>query len=133
MDHNSPTTPTAPPETPPEAPPQETPQAEAQEPQAETREEPCTDGRDERGRFVVGNPGGPGNPFARRVAELRRELLDFLDPQRLRDLVAKLYGMAMDGDLAAAKLVLAYALGKPGNWSDPDRLDLHEWDIQKGT
>ena len=108
MDHNSPTTPTAPPETP----PQDTPRAEAQGPQdqAQAREEPRADGRDERGRFVVGNPGGPGNPFARRVAELRRELLDFLEPQRLRDLTAKLYGMAMDGNLAAAKLVLAYAL-----------------------
>ena len=28
-------------------------------------------GRDARGRFAPGNAGGPGNPFARRVAELR--------------------------------------------------------------
>src|SRR5438067_2077329 len=32
--------------------------------------------RDADGRFVKGNRGGPGNPFARRVAELRRELLE---------------------------------------------------------
>jgi hypothetical protein len=32
-------------------------------------------GRDAKGRFAPGNAGGPGNPFARRTAELRREFL----------------------------------------------------------
>src|SRR5207248_10793741 len=36
------------------------------------------EGRDARGRFAPGNPGGPGNPFARRVAELRTALLDMV-------------------------------------------------------
>jgi hypothetical protein len=31
-----------------------------------------SNGRDERGRFAVGNPGGPGNPFAKRAAALRK-------------------------------------------------------------
>src|SRR5439155_3124311 len=35
-------------------------------------------GRDANGRFVKGNPGGPGNPFARKVATLRRALIDFV-------------------------------------------------------
>ena len=30
-----------------------------------------TNGHDADGRFAPGNAGGPGNPFARRVAELR--------------------------------------------------------------
>ena len=29
-------------------------------------------GRDKQGRFAVGNKGGPGNPYARRVAQMRR-------------------------------------------------------------
>ncbi len=29
-------------------------------------------GRDKQGRFAVGNKGGPGNPCARRVAQMRR-------------------------------------------------------------
>lgn len=32
--------------------------------------------RDARGRFVTGNPGGPGNPHARRTQELRSALSD---------------------------------------------------------
>ena len=28
-------------------------------------------GRDEKGRFAAGNPGGPGNPNARKVAAIR--------------------------------------------------------------
>ena len=41
------------------------------------------DGRDTRGRFVRGNAGGPGNPFARQVAAMRQEFMkaanDFVD------------------------------------------------------
>ena len=33
-------------------------------------------GRDVHGRFTKANPGGPGNPFARKVAALRKALLD---------------------------------------------------------
>lgn len=31
------------------------------------------------GRFTTGNPGGPGNPYARRVAAMRTQLLDAVD------------------------------------------------------
>ena len=34
--------------------------------------------RDANGRFVKGNPGGPGNPFARKVAVLRTALINFV-------------------------------------------------------
>jgi len=37
----------------------------------DTPSDPFIDGRDARGRFTKGNPGGPGNPHARRVAALR--------------------------------------------------------------
>src|SRR5437660_2256427 len=34
--------------------------------------------RDALGRFTKGNPGGPGNPFARKVAALRMALINFV-------------------------------------------------------
>jgi hypothetical protein len=35
--------------------------------------------------------------------------------------------LALAGDVQAAKLVLAYAIGKPAAAADPDRLDVEEW------
>ena len=32
-------------------------------------------GRDARGRFTAGNPGGPGNPFAAEVGKRRARLM----------------------------------------------------------
>jgi hypothetical protein len=39
--------------------------------------------------------------------------------------------MARGGDLAAIKLYLHYAAGKPNREVDPDRAELHEWELQK--
>lgn len=36
--------------------------------------------RETNGRFPKGNPGGPGNPHARKVALLRAALLDRVPP-----------------------------------------------------
>ncbi len=56
-------------------------------------------------------------------------LLDGLTPERMQALGAKLYDLALAGDLAAAKLLLTYAIGKPPDAVDADRLDLDEWRI----
>ena len=37
-----------------------------------------TNGHDAKGRFTRGNPGGPGNPYARQVAALRKVILNRL-------------------------------------------------------
>ncbi len=71
------------------------------------------DGRDARGRFTTGNPGGPGNPYARRVAELRSALLDAVTPEDVAALARALLAQAKGGDVAAARLVLSYAVGRP--------------------
>jgi hypothetical protein len=84
---------------------------------------PALWGRDGRGRFAPGNAGGPGNPFGKKTAALRKAFLDALSPERIRDLADRLYGQAVAGDLAAAKLVLAYAVGRPDPAPDPDRVD----------
>ena len=81
-----------------------------------------------RGRFAPGNGGGPGNPYARQVAALRKALLEVVTPEALAQVARALLDKAKDGDIAAAKLLLSYALGKAPPAHDPDRLDKHEWE-----
>ena len=88
-------------------------------------------GRDHRGRFAAGNNGGAGNPFARQVAALRRTLLEAVTPEKLTAIINALVAKAEAGDVPAAKLVLSYTVGRPAAAPDPDRDDLHEWQIFK--
>jgi hypothetical protein len=44
-------------------------------------------GREANGRFAAGNPGGPGNPYARKVAELRKEMVNFVSVEDLMHIV----------------------------------------------
>ncbi len=106
--------------------PDEAPRPDAA-PTAESSTSPS--GRDHRGRFMRGNPGGPGNPFARRVAALRVALLRPVGEEQMAALADRLLTMALGGDLVAAKLVLSYCVGKPGPSVDPDSLDRHEWEL----
>ncbi len=94
-----------------------------------TPEKPAETGRDARGRFLPGNPGGPGNPFGRQVAALRQAFLDRVDQAKVQALVDKLYEQALAGDTAAAKLVLAYTLGRPAAVVNPDELDVQEVEL----
>lgn len=84
-------------------------------------------GHDSRGRFAKGNKGGPGNPFARRVGRLRSLLVNLVTEEDLRAVAHKLVEQARNGNLAAARLLLVYLIGRPGEAVDPDRLDLEEW------
>jgi hypothetical protein len=83
-------------------------------------------GRDSRGRFAKGNAGGPGNPYNRRVAELRRIMLEEVSDDAMRVIIQVLLFKAQSGDLAAIKLVLQYVLGKPTPAPDPDAVERHE-------
>src|SRR5207245_5032931 len=83
-------------------------------------------GRDGRGRFTAGNRGGPGNPFARQVAELRCALLDEATTDDVRAIARHLIGRARGGDVPACKLLLAYLIGKPAAVVNPDDLDWQE-------
>ncbi len=91
--------------------------------------QPEKSGRDTKGRFAPGNRFGHGNPFARRVAELRTLLLHQVKDEDLKQIANVLLAKAREGDLAAAKLLFTYVLGKPAEQPDPDRLDLDEWDL----
>ncbi len=83
-------------------------------------------GRDARGRFTDGNIGGPGNPFARRVARYRKALHQCASMEDMKEIGRQLVAKAKAGDLAAIRLVLQYQVGKPAAVVDPDTLDLQE-------
>jgi hypothetical protein len=92
-----------------------------------TQDQAAATDRDARGRFAA------GNPFARRVAALRSALVESVTNEDIAAITRTLIDMARDGDVPAAKLLLAYAIGKPGDTVQPDRLDLDEWQIFRDT
>lgn len=70
-------------------------------------------GRDPRGRFVRGNPGGPGRPRNPKVLRLQAAFRAAITPKRLRELALTLWNQAMRGDTQAARLLLDRTCGKP--------------------
>jgi hypothetical protein len=93
------------------------------------------EGRDAKGRFVKGwrgGPGAPANPFNRRVAELRRALVEALGEGGIARLVeALLRRVENNGDLAAAELLLSHSVGAPPPVCHPDLVDCNEWDVRR--
>jgi hypothetical protein len=89
--------------------------------------------RDAKGRFARNNDGGPGNPFGRRLAELRKVLLRSATEENVERLANMLMEKAFAGDLAAAKLLLLYWIGKPKEVAEPDRVDVDEWELARQT
>src|SRR4029079_6139848 len=89
--------------------------------------------RDGQGRFVAGNSGGPGNPFGRHVAGLRAALLAAITDADMQAVARKLIAMATAGDMAAMKLLLKYAIGKPAPPPNPDHVEIDEWQYYTKT
>jgi hypothetical protein len=83
--------------------------------------------RDAKGRFTKGNPGGPGNPFARQVGKLRSALVNRVTEADMERIAEDLIVKARLGDMAAIKLLFLYVLGKPASAVNPDTLDIEEW------
>ena len=73
----------------------------------------ASDGRDGRGRFARGNRLSKGNPYAVRVAKLRRELLAAVTTKDVREIVRMLVNKARKGDIVAAREILDRCIGKP--------------------
>ena len=88
-------------------------------------------GRAEDGKFAKGYLGGPGNPFARQTAALRKALISAVTDDDIQAIAVKLLEQAREGDVASAKLLLSYTIGKPDTAVNPDTLDLHEWSLVK--
>ena len=70
-------------------------------------------GRDSGGRFATGNRGGPGNPHAKHVGELRSALLAAVTAKDMRAIARTLVARAKAGDVRAIKELLDRTLGKP--------------------
>ena len=65
-----------------------------------------------QGRFSKGNPGGPGNPFAKQTAAIRSALYKALNPSELSAVVKALLREAKAGDIAAIKEIFDRTLGR---------------------
>jgi hypothetical protein len=87
---------------------------------------PTTNNRATGGRFAVGNPGGPGNPFARQMAGLRSALVNGVTERDIQDILDILLLNAKGGHLPTIKFLFAYVIGKPKPVVEPDLLDLQE-------
>jgi hypothetical protein len=96
-------------------------------PQRKTTPATAASGREANGRFARGNPGGPGNPFARRTAAARKAFCEAVSHEDLVAIARSMTEKARGGDVAAAKLVLCYVVGKPADVIEPDTLDLREF------
>jgi hypothetical protein len=83
-------------------------------------------GRDAGGRFAPGNRFGLGSSFARRAGRLRQVIQDEVSDDDLRRVVRAMIDKAAEGDPVAARLVLAYAVGKPQPAPEPDRATADE-------
>ena len=81
-------------------------------------------GRDGTGRFTKGNPGGTGNPFARRVALMRQTMLE--GDEDLREIVRALVDQAKQGGNGSVQSLFDRQFGKPVAALDPDRVELEE-------
>ena len=84
---------------------------------------PFGNGRDASGRFAKGNSGGPGNPQAKRVGELRTAFLEAVSTEDMRLLARKLLEQAKAGDVQAAREVLMRTLGRPTEADILERMD----------
>ena len=91
------------------------------------KDRPANKERGAGGRFAPGNAGGPGNPYARQVAQFRSRLMQCMSPEQFDRIAAKLIELAEAGDVPAMRLLFSYLLGKPTPPpAEPDHVDLHE-------
>ncbi len=67
--------------------------------------------RDGQGRFAAGNPGGPGRPRTRGDT-LRRAAEDAVSPEHVAAIIRRATRMALEGNLAAMRLVLERTCGR---------------------
>ena len=81
---------------------------------------PSPNGRTARGRFAPGNPGGPGNPYAKRVADLRAALLESVTEADIRAVARALVKRAKAGEVPAIRELLDRLVGKAGDTPPED-------------
>lgn len=85
------------------------------------------------GRFTPGNPGGRGNPFAKRVAALRSALLDAVTPDDIAAAARALIAKAKSGDVPAIRELLDRCIGKPQETDLFERIEALEASLVPGA
>jgi hypothetical protein len=68
-------------------------------------------GRDDRGRFAQGNPGGPGRPRRAVESDYLRSLTDRVTPDVWASIVDAVVTAARSGDMRAVEWLTRYVLG----------------------
>jgi hypothetical protein len=91
----------------------------------------ASNGRGSGGRFLPGNKLAQGNPFAKRVGELRQTLFDAVCADDLKAVVLKLVENAKNGDMASVKELLSRLLGPPESSDLIERLEQLEATIKE--
>ena len=71
-----------------------------------------SNGRGHNGRFLPGNPGGVGNPHAKKINQIRAALFSAIRPADIKLAVQKLVASAKAGDRHALAELLDRVLGK---------------------
>ena len=99
-------------------------------PQVQPKPQTAPD-RAANGQFKPGNQEACGNPFGRRVAQLRAILMQTVTDGDFAEIAEMLIAKAKKGDLAATRLLLSYTLGKPSLTVNPDRVAIDEWEIHQ--
>ena len=69
--------------------------------------------RDDKGRFIIGNPGGPGNPAAAIARIVRRAMEDATDPITIQGIWRKAQSLALQGNERMIIYVIDRIVGKP--------------------
>jgi hypothetical protein len=90
-----------------------------------------SDGRGDDGKFTKGNRGGPGNPHAKKVQRLRATLLTIVTPKRFKIVVARLFQLAANGDLAAIRELMDRLLGRPVEQDLLERIERLEMEMDE--
>ena len=65
------------------------------------------------GKFLPGNPGGPGRKPVVVEQQYLEEFKKAVSPAAFKKASSKLLNLALGGDVQAIKLLFAYALGNP--------------------
>ncbi len=78
------------------------------------------------GKLLPGHPhlgGGGASPVTKKMNELRRQLVEAVDGKTVVAIMNKMANDALEGDKAAAKIYLEFAVGKPHQYVEVSGLD----------
>lgn len=69
-------------------------------------------GRDTKGRFALGNAGGPGNPHADKASKIRAAMDEATDPDIIQGIWRKAQALALGGSEKMIVYVIDRVAGK---------------------